>query len=304
MIHIGLVDLDTSHPKTFTKILNAMPGVKVNALWDGRDVWPEGYDERFARENDIPHVCKRLEDMLEHVDAVMVHGVNWDKHIDRAYPFIEAGKPVLIDKPMVGKVRDIYTLLELHATHQTAVFGGSALRYAQEITMLRSQGDRVGEVSSAVVTGPGDFFAYGIHTAELAQGMVGTGANYVEYVAENKSAIIAVTYHNGFVLILQLQQPFQEWSACLYSGSGLHTVRVDPSHIYESFLQNFVDIVNKKETTFSLEAPLEAVKVLIAAKLSRQHGGKIYLSEVPAEEGFDGAAFAAEYAAAKRHGGS
>ncbi len=49
MIRIGLVDLDTSHPKTFTKILNAMPGVKVNALWDGRDVWPEGYDERFAR---------------------------------------------------------------------------------------------------------------------------------------------------------------------------------------------------------------------------------------------------------------
>ena len=31
MIRIGLVDLDTSHPKTFTKILNAMPGVKVNA---------------------------------------------------------------------------------------------------------------------------------------------------------------------------------------------------------------------------------------------------------------------------------
>jgi hypothetical protein len=134
--------------------------------------------------------------------------------------------------------------------------------------------------------------------------MVGTGANYVEYIAENKSAFIAVTYHNGFVLILQLQQPFQEWSMCLYSSTGLHTMRVDPGRLYESFLQNFIDIVNRKTTTFSLEAPLEAVKIHIAAKLSRQHGGKIYLSEVPAEEGFDGAAFAAEYAAAKRHGGS
>jgi hypothetical protein len=46
----------------------------------------------------------------------------------------------------------------------------------------------------------------------------------------------------------------------------------------------------------------EAVKIHIAAKLSRQHGGKIYLSEIPSEEGFDGAAFAAEYAAAKRRG--
>jgi predicted dehydrogenase len=304
MIRIGLIDLDTSHPKTFTKILNAMPGVKVNALWDGRDVWPEGYDERFAKENDIPNVCKRLEDMLEHVDAVMVQGVNWDKHVDRSYPFIEAGKPVLIDKPMVGKVRDIYTLLELHVQHGTPVYGGSPLRYAHEIGMIRSQADRVGEVSTAIATGPGDFFSYGIHTTELAQGMVGTGANYVEYVAENKSSFIAVTYHNGFVLILQLQQPFQEWSMCLYSTTGMHTLRVDPTRMYEPFLQNFINLVDKKDVSFSLEAPLEAVKILIAAKLSRQHGGKIYLSEVPAEEGFDGAAYAAEYAAAKRRGGA
>jgi len=302
MIRIGLVDLDTTHPKTFTKILNAMPGVKVNALWDGRDVWPEGYDERFAKENDIPNVCKKLEDMLEHVDAAMVHGVNWDKHVDRAYPFIDAGKPVLIDKPVVGKVRDIYTLLELQVTHGTPVYGGSALRYAQEIGMLRSQAERVGEVLTAIATGPGDFFSYGIHTTELAQGMVGTGANYVEYVAENKSCFVAVTYHNGFVLQLQLQQPFQEWSMCLFSTTGMHTLRVDPTRMYEPFLQNFIDIINKKEVSYSLEAPLEAVKILIAAKLSRQHGGKIYLSEVPAEEGFDGAAYAAEYAAARRRG--
>ncbi len=302
MIRMGLVDLDTSHPKAFTKIMNTMPGVKVNALWDGRDAWPEGYDERFAKENDIPNVCRRLEDMIEHVDAVMVHSVNWDKHVDRAYPFIAAGKPVLIDKPVVGKVRDIYALLELQVAHKTPVFGGSALRYAQEISMIRSQADRVGEVSSAVATGPGDFFSYGIHTTELAQGIVGTGANFVEYVAENKSSFIAVTYHNGFVLILQLQQPFHEWSVCLYSSTGMHTLRVDPTRIYEPFLQTFIDIVNKKEVAFSLEAPLEAVKILIAAKLSRQHGGKIYLSEVPAEEGFDGAAYAAEYAAAKRRG--
>ena len=90
---------------------------------------------------------------------------------------------------------------------------------------------------------------------------------------------------------------------CLYSSSGMHTMRIDPSRLYETFLQNFVDIINQKETGFVLEAPLEAVKIHIAAKLSRQHGGRIYLAEVPAEEGFDGAAYAAEYAAAKRHGG-
>ncbi|HMK39412.1 MAG TPA: oxidoreductase, partial [Bacteroidota bacterium] len=69
MIRIGLVDLDTSHPKAFTDILRTMPGVDVTALWDGRDVWPEGYDRQFAADNNIPRVCSALEEMPDHVDA-------------------------------------------------------------------------------------------------------------------------------------------------------------------------------------------------------------------------------------------
>lgn len=89
---------------------------------------------------------------------------------------------------------------------------------------------------------------------------------------------------------------------CLYTETGMHTMRVDPTRLYERYLQNFVELVKGSDVPFTLEAPLEAVKIHIAAKLSRQHGGKIYLSEVPSEEGFDGAAYAAEYAAAKRRG--
>jgi hypothetical protein len=80
----------------------------------------------------------------------------------------------------------------------------------------------------------------------------------------------------------------------------MHTMRVDPTWLYERYLQNFVELVRGTKISLSLEVPLEAVKIHIAATLSRQHGGKIYLAEVPAEEGFDGAAYAAEYAAAKR----
>jgi predicted dehydrogenase len=44
------------------------------------------------------------------VDAVILHGAEWDRHVERATPFIEAGKPVLIDKPIVGKLRDAHRL--------------------------------------------------------------------------------------------------------------------------------------------------------------------------------------------------
>jgi UTP-glucose-1-phosphate uridylyltransferase len=82
----------------------------------------------------------------------------------------------------------------------------------------------------------------------------------------------------------------------------MHTMRVDPTRLYERYLQNFVDLVRGTEIPFPLEAPLDAVKIHRAAKLSRQHGGRIYLAEVPSEGGGDGAAYVAKYAAAKRRG--
>ncbi|MEK6570760.1 MAG: oxidoreductase, partial [Bacteroidota bacterium] len=76
MLRIGLVDLDTSHPKAFTSILNQIEGVRVTALWDGHDVYPPGYDEQFARENGIEHVCKSISELASKVDAAMIHGVD------------------------------------------------------------------------------------------------------------------------------------------------------------------------------------------------------------------------------------
>jgi predicted dehydrogenase len=302
MLRIGLVDLDTSHPKAFTAILNQMPDVKVVALWDGHDVWDEGYDVQFAKENGIERVCKTLDDMVEHVDAAMIHGVDWDKHVDRALPFMKAKKPVLIDKPLVGKVRDIYRLLELEIKYDTIIYGGSSLRFADEIVAMKAKASEFGEITGAVASGPNDFFSYGIHTTEMAQGFLGVGAKSVEYIGENKSAWFKVTYHNGLLLFLQLHTPYFEWSFAVYSATGMHTTKVDASKLYQPFLQNFIKLVKGENISFSLSDALEAVKIHIAGKKAQQHRKVIYLDDLSADDGFDGIAYAIEYRLAKRRG--
>jgi hypothetical protein len=300
MIRIGLVDLDTSHPQAFTRILRTIPDVEVRALWDGHDVWPEGYEDTFARENGIPVVCSRLEEMPDHVDAAMIHGTNWDTHIDKALVFMKAKKPVLIDKPVVGSAKDCDRLLNLQEHYGSLVYGGSSLRYAREVAAMRKAiGPRQG-LLSIVAAGPGDFFSYGIHTTEMLQGFAGTGVQSVRAITQHKVPVLAVTYHDGFVALLHLQMPFHEWSLSAYTDQGLRTTTVSVDGLYEPFLQNFISLLKGGEVDYTLAGPVEAVRVHLAARISLEKGIEVSLDSLPGDSGFNGQAFAGEYAAAKR----
>jgi predicted dehydrogenase len=299
MIRIGVVDLDTSHPKAFCAILSQMSGVRVTALLDSHDVWPEGYDRTFAEQNNIPLVCGDLDEMVEHVDAAMIHGVNWDSHIKKILPFIKAGKHVLIDKPIVGSVADVQRMRDLNAAHPGLIFGGSSLRFANEIVVLKSSVPDIENSTSVLASGPGDFFSYAIHTTEMLQGLLGCGVTSVEFKQGHSSSFLFLTYHNGFTAILQLETPFHEWSVSLFTQSGLRSTAVDSSKLYEPFLTAFVDFV-KRGNGFTIDGPLEAVLIHLAAKRSREFGGKIQLADIPSDERFSGSVFADEYAQSKR----
>ena len=300
MIRIGLVDLDTSHPRAFARILRGMPGVTVAALWDGHDVWPEGYDAVFAAEEKIPVVCRRLEEMPDQIDAAMIHGTNWDTHVDKALLFLKEGKPVLIDKPIVGREGDCARLLELQARYGTPVYGGSSLRYATEVTALRARiGSRAG-LHMIVASGPGDFFSYGIHTTEMLQGCIGTGIHSVRCAPGHRGPLFRVTYEDGFAALLQLQTPHYEWSLAAYTESGLQTAIVNPDNLYEPFLKEFIATVRGAPPAGSLTGPVEAVRVHLAAAIALATGDEVFLDRLPADASIDGAAFAAAYAAEKK----
>ena len=83
MLRIGIVDIDTSHPGSFIPILRSIKNVDITAVWDAGDIWDDSYVKDFAKEYNIQNVISDIEDMFEHVDAVMVKGANWDCHIDR-----------------------------------------------------------------------------------------------------------------------------------------------------------------------------------------------------------------------------
>jgi predicted dehydrogenase len=298
LTRIGLVDLDTSHPASFAKILAAMDDVELTAVYDHGDVWPSGYAERFAQEHSARAVANP-EDMIGHVDGVMVVGTNWDRHLERARPFLEAGVPTFVDKVTVGRVRDGIRLLEAAQRGKAPLMGGSSLRYGVEVAALRERLDAIGGPLTAWACGPGDFFNYGIHTVEMLHGAIGGGVRSVQFVGEHGPALFALRYDDGRVAIIQLHTPGGfRLTICGHKGSA--TTEVDAGGCYAEMLKRFIHMVRTGEPPIPFSESLEAVKVLIAARRSRATGEMVYLDDLTADEGFDGEAFILDYARQRR----
>src|SRR4051812_41103249 len=103
---IGIVDLDTSHPAAWIPIERSL-GHEIAGILDGGDIHPPGYAQKFAAEHQVPRIFASVDAMVKQVDCAIIHSCDWDTHVAKARPFVEAGKSVLIDKPVAGNLRDL-----------------------------------------------------------------------------------------------------------------------------------------------------------------------------------------------------
>ena len=292
-----MVDLCTSHPGSWLPIIKEIEDADVVAVHDAGGVRPEGYAAELAAEHGIDTVTESIEEMVPMVDAVIVHSANWDLHLPHALPFIEAGVPTLIDKPMVGNLRELHELLRLEAKHGTMIMGGSSVRYALEVQELAAQCDEMGTIGAGWCQGRGDFFNYGIHTIEMFQGFFGTGVRAVEHVGSNQGMdVFRADYEDGVPVFFALGAISSRWFISITASEGLFFRELTTGDNYRRLIEAWFEALRSGETPISLEDNLEAIKVSLAAKVSRREGTICFLEDLDNDEAFDGHAFADEYA--------
>ncbi len=295
MINLGIIDIDTSHPGSFIPILRSFKDVEVTAVLDYGDIWDEKYVNHFANEHNIPNIIMSFDEMFQHVDAVLVQSANWDCHIDRALPFIERGIPVLIDKPIVGSVKDVVRMKKIINKHSSIMFGGSSLLYSDNAVEFSNSITR--DFSNIHAFGMGDIFNYGIHTVAIAQSLLGAGAKTVTYLQDEDHPSFRVDYIDERKLYLHLGMKTSYWSLLAQSQEQQYSVSVDSSNVYEPFIRKFIKILKgevKYEKLF-ITLPLEASSILLAAKLSMEEKRTVEIDDLPESISFDGNEFLKEY---------
>src|SRR6185369_2575370 len=196
-LRIGIIGCDTSHVIEFTEILNNpaakahVEGGKVVAAFKGgsKDISSsasrvEGYTKTLQEKYKVT-IYDTIEELCRNVDAVLLESVDGRPHLEQVKPVLKAGKPVFIDKPMAGSLRDAATIFRLAAEAKVPVFSSSSLRFAMDTQAVR--GGSIGKLSSVEIYGPceleshhPDLFWYGVHGVEGVFTLMGTGCATVQ----------------------------------------------------------------------------------------------------------------------------
>jgi predicted dehydrogenase len=131
-----------------------------------------------------------IAELCSEVDAVIVGSVDGRPHLEQARAVIAAGKPVFVDKPLGGTLRDAVEIIRIAEDARVPLWTGSAYRWYPTMRELM-QAD-IGEIRGAVSFGPAhlnehhpDFFFYGIHPTEALYTVLGEGC---ESVTRTKTA--------------------------------------------------------------------------------------------------------------------
>jgi predicted dehydrogenase len=198
---IGVVGTDSSHVDQFVRFLNV-----EHRFGDARIVALTGGDTPRNRElaaagPEAPRLVDAPAELVGAVDAVLVSTRDGRDHRAEAVPFIEAGLPVFVDKPLAGSAEDAAAIVSAAQKHGVPLSSGSALRYVPAIEELAAAGG--GPPRLVTVSGPanaggryGGLYFYGIHLIEAARRLAGDPARHGAVtlaVADRPDAVSART---------------------------------------------------------------------------------------------------------------
>ena len=306
MIRIGVVNIDVSHPRAFSEYLKEGNRARYVAVYnDGfrGDDEVEGFMKKYKLEKR----CQSIEELAEIVDVGFVQGCNWDKHLEHALPFIQKGKPVFIDKPIVGSVADCKKLEEL-VEKGAIILGSSSVRYAEEIqNFIALPVEERGEILSVYGTAGVDEFNYAIHIVEAIHELAGSEPVSTNFAgrAEREGLVsetFTVRFANGITgTYTTCHGQWHQFEVVIMTTKSTYYFQVDTSKIYGALLDRICDYMETGENKLAPVAKInQAIKIMLAGRLSREKGGGVVKIEgIPEDDpGFDGDEFELGYAKA------
>ena len=154
-------------------------------------IWTQDYSNSLAisKSSNIPNIVKSFSELIGQVDGILLARDDAENHYEFAKPFIEAGIPIYIDKPIAYNVDDANKLFALQK-YEGQIFTCSALRYAKEFddNILAGMGN-IYCVNAKVVK---SWSKYAIHLLDPILKFIST--EVVKHSVVNNNCVVSCNY--------------------------------------------------------------------------------------------------------------
>ena len=207
MIRIGLIGTESTHCGLISGCVSGRgeEAVVASVLEDG-----DGTGLKLARERRIGHVAFSPEEMLPHVDAVMICCRRAARRVELARYMLDRGKSVWLDKPLADTVLQIRALYLSAAEKRLTLSGGSVFRFAESVRRFGAYFAAHGEAlaagfnySSLIDSEYDGISFYGPHSLCILQTAFGADVRSVTALRQGKSVVAAARY-DGHIVSMQL----------------------------------------------------------------------------------------------------
>lgn len=257
-----------------------IPGAKVTHICFTGFVGREDA-ELCAKINGISHVVDAPEEMIGQVDAVIVATDNGNEHVERCRPFIEAGVPMFVDKPLVNTEEDLRTFVEWRKNGAKFI-SSSSMRYCKEIEPYYKNHYELGQIRYICSPMAKKYETYGIHALERFYPLLGEGFLSVRNTGTLEQALVNIKHKNGCnVTVVQGYDLVTAGMMVLGSCGAKILSSGDSYYSFKRQLDLFVHWLRTGEEPFPFSETVELMKLVIAGIRSREEGGReVFLSEI------------------------
>jgi predicted dehydrogenase len=255
-----------------------IPGAKVTHVWtdDPADA------AEVARVAYIPNIAERAEGVIGEVDAVLIATDKGHEHVARARPFVEAGVPVFIDKPLCDNREDL-AIFDRWIAGGKPIISSSAMRYAKEYVPYHRATHALGALRHVGATMAKSWEAYGIHALESVYPITGPGYVSVQNIGDAQSNIVHLRHGDGIDVLLQVTKDMGGgFGMVTFAGTaaGLQLHFSATYHAFRTQLESYVRYLRTGVPPVPWAETRELMQLVIAGIESREQGGrKIFLSE-------------------------
>jgi predicted dehydrogenase len=300
MLRIGLLGSDNSHADRFSEIINLpehtafLPNAdaQIVAIW-GQE--PER-TKQVATNGHIATIVSAPEEMLGQVDAVFCVTRHGGLHRELVLPYLQAGVPVFIDKPLAVDPDDAREIVRIGQAHHVPFTSFSTVRFSASTQAFAAECAKLGGIRVGSYTGPatrrniyGGIIFYAIHSIEMMLMIQGTGVQWVDALEgpaldDQGNGNISVTcgYGDGALGTLALTVDAKyAFTAHAIGREGLAYRALDISDCYQEGAKRILSTLRgEADAGVAPEAMIEAVQIAAAIERSLDENRRVELSEL------------------------